>query len=312
MSRVMKMSLRPRAVACLFGMTAALGISGVHAAEVEMSSPAAVPEPLVQPMAPSPASPVAPLTDADRRAVYRGGALHDMGDTELHSYFVFDQLEWQHRAAGGTLNWNGNGWIGGDLDRLWLRTEGSRVGSRLEDAEVQALWGRSITPWWDLVAGVGHDFRPSAAQTWLAFGIQGLALYNFESEVTAFVGQRGQASLRVEGRYDLLITNRRFCSRRSRPICSRRTTRRAGKAPASAIPRWACACATKWIVSSLPISASAGIVPTATARAWSSGRAAGARTCRCWRAFACGFERRGALSLHPFSRPSGVHPCRVV
>ncbi|MDN7805865.1 copper resistance protein B [Burkholderia gladioli] len=202
------MSLRPRAVACLFGMTAALGISGVHATEVEMPSTAAAPEPIVQPMAPSPASPVAPLTDADRRAVYRGGALHDMGDTELHSYFVFDQLEWQHRAAGGTLNWNGNGWIGGDLDRLWLRTEGSRVGSRLEDAEVQALWGHSITPWWDLVAGVRHDFRPSAAQTWLAFGIQGLALYNFESEVTAFVGQRGQASLRVEGRYDLLITNR--------------------------------------------------------------------------------------------------------
>ncbi|KVM71768.1 copper resistance protein CopB [Burkholderia gladioli] len=208
MNRVVKMSLRPRAVACLFGMTAALGIPGVHAAEVEMPSPAAVPDPLVQPMAPSPASPVAPLTDADRRAVYRGGALHDMGDTELHSYFVFDQLEWQRRAAGGTLNWNGNGWIGGDLDRLWLRTEGSRVGSRLEDAEVQALWGHSITPWWDLVAGVRHDFRPSAAQTWLAFGIQGLALYNFESEVTAFVGQRGQASLRVEGRYDLLITNR--------------------------------------------------------------------------------------------------------
>ncbi len=208
MNRVVKMSLRPRAVACLFGMTAALGIPGVHAAEVEMPSPAVVPEPLVQPMAPSPASPVAPLTDADRRAVYRGGALHDMGDTELHSYFVFDQLEWQRRAAGGTLNWNGNGWIGGDLDRLWLRTEGSRVGSRLEDAEVQALWGHSITPWWDLVAGVRHDFRPSAAQTWLAFGIQGLALYNFESEVTAFVGQRGQASLRVEGRYDLLITNR--------------------------------------------------------------------------------------------------------
>ncbi len=208
MNRVVKMSLRPRAVACLFGMTAALRIPGVHAAEVEMPSPAAVPEPLVQPMAPSPASPVAPLTDADRRAVYRGGALHDMGDTELHSYFVFDQLEWQRRAAGGTLNWNGNGWIGGDLDRLWLRTEGSRVGSRLEDAEVQALWGHSITPWWDLVAGVRHDFRPSAAQTWLAFGIQGLALYNFESEVTAFVGQRGQASLRVEGRYDLLITNR--------------------------------------------------------------------------------------------------------
>ncbi|WP_186062314.1 copper resistance protein B [Burkholderia gladioli] len=208
MNRVVKMSLRPRAVACLFGMTAALGIPGVHAAEVEMPSPAVVPEPLVQPMAPSPASPVAPLTDADRRAVYRGGALHDMGDTELHSYFVFDQLEWQRRAAGGTLNWNGNGWIGGDLDRLWLRTEGSRIGSRLEDAEVQALWGHSITPWWDLVAGVRHDFRPSAAQTWLAFGIQGLALYNFESEVTVFVGQRGQASLRVEGRYDLLITNR--------------------------------------------------------------------------------------------------------
>jgi copper resistance protein B len=73
---------------------------------------------------------------------------------------------------------------------------------------VQALWGHSITPWWDLVGGIRHDFKPGESQNWAAFGLQGLALYNFESEITGFVGDSGQTALRLKGEYDILITNR--------------------------------------------------------------------------------------------------------
>jgi copper resistance protein B len=172
---------------------------------------AGVGEPTMQPMESSPKSvpsPVPPLTDEDRKAVFTGGHLHDMGDKEINYLFLLDNLEWQNGSDGGVLNWNGTGWVGGDVDRLWLRSEGKRTTKGLGDAEVQALWGHSIGPWWDVVGGVRHNFKPGRSQTWAAVGIQGLALYNFETQATAFVGQSGQTSMRLEGTYDFLITNR--------------------------------------------------------------------------------------------------------
>ncbi len=166
---------------------------------------------MIQSMAPSAkkvSSPVPPLTDDDRQAVFSGGHLHDMGDKEINYLFLLDNFEWQNGSDGGVLNWNGTGWIGGDIDRLWLRSEGKRTNKGLVDAEVQALWGHSITPWWDVVGGVRHNFKPGKSQTWAAVGLQGLALYNFETQATAFIGQSGQTSVRLEGTYDFLITNR--------------------------------------------------------------------------------------------------------
>lgn len=67
--------------------------------------------------------------------------------------------------------------------------EGERTNGVTEDAELQLLYGRAISPWWDVVAGVRQDFKPQSPQTWAAFGIQGMALYGFEAEATAFMGR---------------------------------------------------------------------------------------------------------------------------
>ena len=53
-----------------------------------------------------------------------------------------------------------------------------------------------------------QDFEPGSAQTWGAFGIQGMPLYGLEFEATGFVGEQGQSALRLEGEYDMLLTNR--------------------------------------------------------------------------------------------------------
>lgn len=153
-------------------------------------------------------TPVPALTDADREAVFIDAKGHTVHDKAINSLFVLDRLEWQNARDGSALSWEFNGWVGGDVDRLWIRSEGERIAGKLEDAEIQALWGHAITPWWDLVGGIRQDFKPGAPQTWGAFGIQGLALYNFEVEATAFVGENGQTAARLEGEYDILITNR--------------------------------------------------------------------------------------------------------
>ncbi|MFK8328436.1 copper resistance protein B [Pseudomonas sp. BJa5] len=153
-------------------------------------------------------TPIPVLTDADRKAAFPPLAGHEVHDSGINSFFLLDQLEYQDADEGSTLAWDASGWIGGDINRLWIRSEGERTNGVTEDAELQLLYGRSISPWWDVVAGVRQDFKPESPQTWAAFGVQGMALYEFEAEATAFIGENGQTAARLEGEYDILLTNR--------------------------------------------------------------------------------------------------------
>ncbi|WP_256675904.1 copper resistance protein B [Pseudomonas sp. R5(2019)] len=148
------------------------------------------------------------LTDADRKAAFPPLPGHQVHDSGINSFLLLDQLEYQDADEGSTLAWDASGWVGGDLNRLWFRSEGERTNGVTEDAELQLLYGRSIGPWWDVVAGVRQDFKPESPQTWAALGVQGMALYAFEAQATAFIGENGQTAARLEGDYDILLTNR--------------------------------------------------------------------------------------------------------
>lgn len=152
-------------------------------------------------------TPIPAITDADRAAVYTSHAGHRIHDAAINSFFLAEKLEWQDANAGSALAWDLSGWVGGDIDRLWLRSEGERVNGQTDEAEVQALWGHAISPWWELVAGARQDFEPGTPQTWAALGIQGTALANFDVEATMFIGEAGQTAARLEADYDLLLTN---------------------------------------------------------------------------------------------------------
>ncbi|NNB42533.1 copper resistance protein B [Pseudomonas chlororaphis] len=153
-------------------------------------------------------TPIPVLTDADRRAAFPPVAGHGVNDKAINSLWLVDRLEYQDADDGSALAWEMNGWIGGDIDRLWLRSEGERTNGRTENAQVEALWGHAIGPWWDVVSGVRQDFKPGAPQTWAALGLQGMALYNFESQATAYLGEGGQSALGLQAEYDILLTNR--------------------------------------------------------------------------------------------------------
>lgn len=153
-------------------------------------------------------TPIPLLTDADRAAAFPDVAGHGVHDKKINSFILLDKFEYQEADNGSALAWDTKGWIGGDVDRLWLRSEGERTNGITENAEFQALWGHAIGPWWDVVTGVRQDFKPGSPQTWGALGVQGMALYNFEAEATAYIGEHGQTAARFEGDYDILLTNR--------------------------------------------------------------------------------------------------------
>ena len=125
------------------------------------------------------------------------------------SQLMLDRLEYRaHKGANGYA-WEGEGWIGGDINRFAFKTEGEgEVGGPLENAELQALYSRALNPWFNVEAGVRQDFRPQPQRTYAVVGIEGLAPYWFEVGAQAFLSDEGDAHLRLEGSYDQRITQR--------------------------------------------------------------------------------------------------------
>ena len=155
-----------------------------------------------------PTTPIPPITDADLAAAFPDVEPHPILDNSVYAFVLLDQLEWRGGDSTDGVNWEAKGWIGGDLDRLWFRTKGQADDGRLGDAEAHLFYGRAVARWWDVVVGVRQDVRPGPAQTWAAFGVQGLAPYWFEVEATGYVSDGGQTAVRLEAVYELLLTNR--------------------------------------------------------------------------------------------------------
>jgi copper resistance protein B len=122
---------------------------------------------------------------------------------------LIDRLEVGVRNGRDGYSWDAQGWFGGDLDRLWVKTEGEgEFGGDVERAEVQALWSHALDPWFNLQTGVRYDFRPDPERAYLVLGIQGLAPYWFEFGAAAFLSTKGDLSVRLEAEYDQRVTQR--------------------------------------------------------------------------------------------------------
>jgi copper resistance protein B len=141
---------------------------------------------------------------ADAREVLR----EEHGSIETYKVMI-DQLEARIRKGRDGYALEGEAWYGGDINKVWLKTEvEGEFGRRPERAEIQALYSRAIDPWWNLQAGVRYDFRPDPERAYLVVGVEGLAPYWFEVDAAAFVSNKGDISARLEGEYDLRLTQR--------------------------------------------------------------------------------------------------------
>ncbi len=155
-----------------------------------------------------------PPTDARDPDAYADGLENghmrgmDMADDAAHVHVLLDRVEQFHSSRGNGQAVDAQAWVGGDLDKLWLKIDGERSNRRLGATRTEALWNRAIATYWGLQAGVRHDFGDGPGRTWASFGFQGLSPYWFDIQATGYVGQNGRTALRFEGEYDLLLTQR--------------------------------------------------------------------------------------------------------
>jgi copper resistance protein B len=155
-----------------------------------------------------------PPADARDPDAYADGMMNgpmpgmNMADDASHARVLIDRVEQFHSGDGNGQAIDAQAWFGGDIDKLWLKLDGERVGGKLGATRTEALWNRAIATYWSVQAGIRHDFGGGPGRTWAALGLQGLSPYWFDVQGTAYAGQHGRTALRFETEYDLLLTQR--------------------------------------------------------------------------------------------------------
>lgn len=162
------------------------------------------------------AAPPPPPTDnladriygAEAMARAREGLDEEHGGRHVSKVMV-TFLEHQSGVGGEGYRWDAEGWYGGDINRLVVKTEGEGAWrDGVELAEVQALYSRAIGRYTDLQVGVRHDFEPGPSRTYATVGVEALFPYWFEAEAALFLSEDGDLRGRLEGTYDLRLTQR--------------------------------------------------------------------------------------------------------
>jgi len=138
------------------------------------------------------------------------GTAHGSGmiDDPLLAMVLVDQFELRVLDGETPLVWDAEGWVGYDLNKLWIKTDGEYLDGQFEEAELQALYSRAIATYWDVQIGWRGDLEPTPTRNWLALSLKGLAPYFFDIDAGVFVGESGHTAARLKIDYEFLFTQK--------------------------------------------------------------------------------------------------------
>jgi copper resistance protein B len=144
--------------------------------------------------------------DADAMARSRQ-ILADEHGGAINSKVMVNILEYATEAEGA-YRWDLEAWRGGDIHRFVFKTEGDGVNDDgTESAEVQALYSHAVGRYTDIQAGVRYGIEPDGI-AYATVGVESLLPYWFDVEAALFLSEHGDAFARLEGSYDLRLTQR--------------------------------------------------------------------------------------------------------
>ena len=90
-----------------------------------------------------------------------------------------------------------------------IKAEGEVDNGTLDESSTELLWSHALATYWDTQLGLRYDSADGLdSRSWLTFGVQGLAPYWFELDITAYLGEDGRSALGFEAEYELLFTQR--------------------------------------------------------------------------------------------------------
>lgn len=131
-------------------------------------------------------------------------------DNHVFYHMQLDQFEGRTNGPGNEFRWDGEAWLGTGMNRLWVKSEGIKDDTAVSDGDQEALYDRPIPHmrYFDAQVGMRADLDSGPGREWAAVGIEGLAPYFFEFAPTLYIRDGGHVAGRINGSYDLLLTQR--------------------------------------------------------------------------------------------------------
>jgi copper resistance protein B len=134
-----------------------------------------------------------------------------MVDDPLLYKVTVEQLEKQY-SDEKRISWDMNAWVGYDLNKIYLYSEGEKPTEGKAESEHRLLYSRAVVPFWDLQLGAGYDKVEDADHSWGVIALSGLAPYFFETRIALLVGEDGNLGLRLDTEYEALLTQKLIMS----------------------------------------------------------------------------------------------------
>jgi len=131
-----------------------------------------------------------------------------MEDDPVELKLMLDKFEVGRVNGNNVTAWESGFWIGKDLNKLWVKSDGERVGGKTEGTENRVLYSRAIAPFWDVQTGWRHDTAPGESRDYFTVGLQGLAPYFFETDANISFGKNNQVKLNLSFEYEMMLTQK--------------------------------------------------------------------------------------------------------
>jgi len=130
-------------------------------------------------------------------------------DQMIFNQFMAERFEYEGNDQLHLFKWDIKDWVGNDQHKLYLKTEGDYSADQgiFGRADLQMLYSRNISTFWDFQIGARRAFEPERTFD-AVIGFQGLAPYFIEVESAAFINENGNLLGRLNLGYELLLTQR--------------------------------------------------------------------------------------------------------
>lgn len=129
-------------------------------------------------------------------------------DDPFLTYVKADQFELRDSDEGNIFVYEVDAWLGYDLEKLWIKASGESVEGDIESQTLDILYNKAVSAYWDLQMGVRLNNKPSPSDTFIGVGFMGIAPYQIEMDVNAFVNEDGLVHFSLSAEYEYMFSQK--------------------------------------------------------------------------------------------------------
>lgn len=122
---------------------------------------------------------------------------------------VASEFEYLNEDNQGVFEWDIDAWYGRDINKFWMKSSGEYTNSEFANTNIELVYSKAITAYWDQQFGLRHDLKPNFdgySRNWVSYGFIGTAPYFIDVDARVFIGEESSSQILIELERELMLT----------------------------------------------------------------------------------------------------------